>query len=114
MRGLVCCAVLKLACTVCAPLCTTMVSVVLPRCRAGTVEYQWCAPSMRCANAGGQHGDLGGWFFAGETKIWNLDLTLQLTEPLALGNIYRYVLSTTFYISAHPIRAHCHHLALWQ
>ena len=56
-----------------------MVSVVLPRYRAGTMEYQWCVPGMRSANAGVRHSGSAPL----ESRLLNLDSTLQQIKPLA-------------------------------
>ena len=60
-------------------LCTTVASLVLPRCRAGPVVYQWCVPGMRSANAGVRHSGSAPL----ESRLLNLDSTLQQIKPLA-------------------------------
>ena len=90
-----CCAVLKLACTVCVPLRTTMVSVVLPRCLVDTVVYQYYAPSMRSANAGGEHDDWAVGSLLVTTKIWSLD-SARNHLPLAISIVTCYLLRFTY------------------
>ena len=72
-------------------LCTTVASVVPPRCRAGPVVYHRCDPSMRSANAGGKH----------DAWASGSSLPLQLTETPCL---WQYLTLRVVYYVLH-IRA---------
>ena len=82
-------------------LCTTVASVVPPRCRAGPVVYHRCDPSMRSANAGGKHDAWASGSSLLEPRFSNLDSTLQLTETPCL---WQYLTLRVVYYVLH-IRA---------